>query len=258
MVACGLNERITNQQVFIITGPQGCGKTTWIENLMPTKMRDYLYSGKINPSSKDSTLLLAERLLVNMDELASLNHKNIEDFKELITKTKISERRVYGKYTNDYSRIASFAASSNHTDILTDSSGNRRFLVNETEVDIDCTVYENLDQFYAQAIHLYKSGFKYFFDTEDIVKIEKQNNNFRKFSPLENLLNDHIIKVEQSDKKIKPMVMSSTEIIEQLKDRVENCPLIHPNQLGKAMSSLKHKTTKVNGGIKKYVFCFRK
>ena len=256
MVACALSERITNQQVFIISGPQGCGKTTWIENLIPTKMRDYLYSGKINPSSKDSTLLLAERLLVNMDELASLNHKNVEDFKELITKTKISERRVYGKFTDDYSRIASFAASSNHTDILTDTSGNRRFLTNKTDVDIDYTVYENIDQFYAQALHLYKSGFKFFFDSEDIVEIEKQNTNFRKFSSLESLINEHIIRVEENDSNLEVITMASLEIIEQLKVRAKNCPLIYSNQMGKAMTSLKHKKVK-HEGVYKYEFCFR-
>lgn len=60
MVACVTNEKAINQTVIVFSGKQGVGKTTWIEKLIPKPLKDYMFSGTINPNNKDTLIHLAE------------------------------------------------------------------------------------------------------------------------------------------------------------------------------------------------------
>ena len=77
MVACVIDEKQVNQTVIVFSGKQGLGKTTWIEKLMPKPLKEYIFSGTINPSNKDTLIHLAECLLINLDELEHLNKTEI-------------------------------------------------------------------------------------------------------------------------------------------------------------------------------------
>lgn len=138
VVATALEPQKTNHQVLILNGPQGLGKSTFLEYLLPSKLEGYLFSGQIDPTSKDSLAHLAECLLLNIDELDSLTRKKEAALKELITKTEIRYRRPYGYFAQSYTRHASFMGSVNHDGILSDSTGNRRFLVHKvTSINLD-------------------------------------------------------------------------------------------------------------------------
>ena len=66
MVACVTNEKAINQTVIVFSGKQGVGKTTWIEKLIPKPLKDYMFSGTINPNNKDTLIHLAECMLINL------------------------------------------------------------------------------------------------------------------------------------------------------------------------------------------------
>ena len=72
-VATAVSEKITNHSVIVFAGKQGLGKTTWHLNLVPPALSEYKFSGTIKPSNKDSAIHLSECLLINLDELESLN-----------------------------------------------------------------------------------------------------------------------------------------------------------------------------------------
>ncbi len=59
-VASLLVQKIVNHTAIIFSGPQGIGKTTWMENLCPTELHSYLFSGTINPTNKDTLIHLTE------------------------------------------------------------------------------------------------------------------------------------------------------------------------------------------------------
>lgn len=187
MVASVLKESIINQTVIVFTGKQGIGKTTWIENLVPAELKAYLFSGTINPNNKDTLLYLSECMLINLDELENLNRSEIGNLKELITKTHIRLRRAYGHNNETLSRTASFAGSVNTAQFLNDTTGSRRFLTFELS-DINYKHQIASSKVYAQALSLFKSDFRFWFNQQEIQEINQNNEQFRLRSPEEELL----------------------------------------------------------------------
>jgi predicted P-loop ATPase len=187
MVACVLEEKITNQTVIVFSGKQGIGKTTWVESLVPKQLKGYLFSGTINPNNKDTLMQLVECILINLDELESLNKSEIGVLKEIITKTQIRMRKAYGHNNETMPRRASFIGSVNTAQFLNDTTGSRRFLCFEVE-NILYQHNIDIDLVFAQALHLFKNGFKYWFDQEEIKSISANNEQYQLRSPEEELL----------------------------------------------------------------------
>lgn len=187
MVACVTNEKAINQTVIVFSGKQGVGKTTWIEKLIPKPLKDYMFSGTINPNNKDTLIHLAECMLINLDELENLNRTEIGTLKELITKTHIRMRKAYGHNNESLPRRASFAGSVNTAQFLNDTTGSRRFLCFEVE-HIEYTHNIDINLAYAQAIQLYKEDFRYWFNQEEIKEINANNEQYQIRSPEEELL----------------------------------------------------------------------
>jgi len=96
MVGCVLDDKVINHTVIVFSGKQGLGKTTWVERLVPKQLKEYLFSGTINPNNKDTLVQLSECMLINLDELENLNRSEIGSLKEIITKTQIRMRKAYG------------------------------------------------------------------------------------------------------------------------------------------------------------------
>lgn len=249
MVACAIEDETTNQAILIFTGGQGIGKTTWMSKLIPGNLKEYFYSGTIQPNNKDNNLLLSERLIINLDELASFNKKQIELFKEMITKGVVSERRAYGHFTENYVRRASFVGSSNHNEILMDVTGNRRFLCFEAKA-FTRDFHINMDLVYSQVMHLLKENFKYYFDLEDISRLEENNKMFKQSCEEEEWIDDlfEIPTSEESD----IVYYNASEIIEHIKTRKKIYQKISPVEIGKIMTSKAFNRKKISG-VWKYI-----
>jgi len=187
MVGCVLDEKVINHTVIVFSGKQGLGKTTWVEKLVPRPLKEYLFSGTINPNNKDTLVQLSECMLINLDELENLNRSEIGSLKEIITKTQIRMRKAYGHNNETMPRRASFAGSVNTAQFLNDSTGSRRFLCFELEgIQYQHDVDINLA--FSQALFLFKSGFRHWFDQEEIKSITENNEQYQLHSPEEELL----------------------------------------------------------------------
>lgn len=232
-VACAINPELTNQQVLVLSGGQGVGKSTYLEGLLPPHLKGYLYSGTLDPSSKDSLSHLAECMFINLDELDSLTRKKEAELKEIITKSSIKYRRPYGYFAQNYIRRASFMASVNHESILSDSSGSRRFLVHKVE-HIDYQHSMDMDKVYAQAYALYKTGFKYWFDGKDINQINTQNATFELQTPEEEMLLSRYAPASTNDSLSRSL--TPTEILKELyNDKLPNHTHSSVIKLGQAL-----------------------
>jgi len=250
-IACALDESITNHTAIIFIGIQAVGKTTWIELLLPDELVPYCYSGRINPHNKDSILQLSECILIIMEEIGTFNARDVEAFKELITKSVIRERRAYGVFSENYIRRASFIGSSNNHSILVDVTGNRRFLVFETLKFTDTSDID-LDKVYAQGYHLYNSGIQHWFDQKDIEKINAHNEQFRQIGLEEELLVKYFKITVKTDKNA--LFMSATEVIMFLKEKEQHLLLkpLYPVEMGKVLRAKGFDETKKKG-LKKYI-----
>ena len=182
-----LIDKVVNHTVIVFSGQQGVGKTTWILNLVPSQLLEYSFSGTINPGNKDTLIQLSECMLINLDELESLNRSELGAMKEIITKASIRIRRPYGHSTETLPRRATFAGSVNNKEFLNDTTGSRRFLCFEvTGIDYQHSI--PLEGVYAQAKHLLHNGFKYWFDKAEIEAINQNNEQYRSMSVEEELL----------------------------------------------------------------------
>ena len=190
MVASWLSDEVVNQQVLVLVGKQGIFKTTWLEHPLPPELR--AYSCKMANSTqlnKDERLRIAEYGLIALDEIDAMGPRELNVMKSVITASDISERAAYGYTKERRIRLASFCASGNKTEFLTDITGNRRWLPFQAQ-SIANPFYITLpyEQIYAQAKYLIENDFQYWFDLDDIDEIEAHNDDFRAQENEEQLL----------------------------------------------------------------------
>ena len=244
MVGCVLDEKIINHTVIVFSGKQGLGKTTWVEKLVPKQLKEYLFSGTINPNNKDTLVQLAECMLINLDELENLNRSEIGSLKEIITKTQIRMRKAYGHNNETMPRRASFAGSVNTAQFLNDSTGSRRFLCFE----LDGIQYQhevNIDDVFSQALYLFKSGFRHWFDQEEIKNITENNEQYQLRSPEEELL---LTWFEPCEKEKANAFLNASQIATKLAERAKiNISDGTINKLGKALKKHNFLRLKKNG-----------
>ena len=232
MVACVLDEKQVNQTVIVFSGKQGLGKTTWMEKLMPTQLKEYIFSGTINPNNKDTLIHLAECMLINLDELENLNRSEIGSLKEIITKTHIRMRKAYGHNNENMPRRASFAGSVNTAQFLNDTTGSRRFLCFEVE-NIEYTHNIDINKVYAQAVNLYKENFRHWFNQEEIKEINTNNEQYQLRSPEEELL---LTWFNVADRETANNFLTTTQIAVVLSEKAKmNITDSTVHKLGKAL-----------------------
>ena len=191
MVASWMKDEVVNHQVLVLIGKQGIFKTTWLEHLIPPHLRAYACKlANSNDLNKDERLRIAEFGLISLDEIDSMNNRELNQLKSVITATDVNERAAYAYTKERRVRLASFCASGNRRDFLTDITGNRRWLPFEVE-SIQNPFYSILpyEQMYAQAWALAQDPmFSYWFDLDEIEVLEEHNQHFRDESNEEQLL----------------------------------------------------------------------
>ena len=182
MVASWMHDEVVNHTVLVLVGRQGIYKTTWLDRLIPPELRDYSsklpLSGQI---SKDDRLRLCENVMLNIDELDAICGREMNIVKSLITSTDVNERVAYGRLKERRVRLASFCASTNNREFLTDVTGNRRWLPFEVEsIQNPFNTLIPYGMLYAQAKAMVESGyFSYWFEPEEIEMLEKHNEEYR-------------------------------------------------------------------------------
>ena len=191
MVASWMRDDIVNHQVLVLIGRQGIYKTTWLERLIPSHLRDYCCKlANATQLSKDDRLRIAEFGLINLDELDAMTPRELNAMKSVITASDINERVAYGYTKERRMRLASFCGSSNRREFLTDITGNRRWMPFEVET-IQNPFYTTLpyDLMYAQAWALVNDPtYSYWLELDEIAVLEEHNETFRAQDSEEQLL----------------------------------------------------------------------
>ena len=182
VVANAMNNReCRNHTCLVLTGEQGKFKTTFLDLLCPPALHGYSYTGKIYPQEKDTLTYIGQNLIVNIDDqLKALNKRDENELKNLITCPMVKYRMPYDKYVEEHPHLASFVASVNGNDCLTDPTGSRRFLPFEVlSIDIEKVKRISMDNVYAEAKTLLKSGFRYWFDDDEIAELYRESEDFQ-------------------------------------------------------------------------------
>ncbi len=217
MVASWMKDEVVNHTVLVLVGRQGIFKTTWLDNLIPPELR--AYSSKLPLSgqiSKDDRLRLCENGMLNIDELDAMCGREMNIVKSLLTSTDVNERAAYGRLKERRARLASFCASTNKREFLTDITGNRRWLPFEVEsIQNPFHTIIPYERLYAQAKALVEEGiFSYWFDMEEMEVLEAHNEEFRALENEEELLKVYFA-VPASDS-MNAKFLTTAEISEKL------------------------------------------
>jgi energy-coupling factor transporter ATP-binding protein EcfA2 len=177
-----------NHTCLTLMGDQGVGKTTFLKALNFDSQ--YTYVGAINPEDKDSKSLYTSKTLIVLDELESTTKRDLSALKSNMTLDSITIRMPYGRRTQTMRRLASFCGCANNIDVLGDVSGTRRWLCIETgkRIDFMKVTPELMKNVYSQCKHLLNTGYKFWFDHEEIADLHKNNSQFMEISAEQELL----------------------------------------------------------------------
>ena len=191
-----------NECVPTLIGSQGCGKTTFVRRLLPPQLREY-YLDHLNLSNKfDKEMALTNNLLVNLDELDAIRPSQHAALKQILSKSKVNGRPIFGKAQEDRPRFASFVATTNNPHPLTDPTGSRRYIcltIPEGQmIDNDGPI--DYQQLYAQVLHeLREVKAPYWFNNLEVQRIQQLNQNYMEEKDIAEILNACIRKPEEGE-----------------------------------------------------------
>ena len=167
---------------LLVSTEQGRCKSTFCSILLPTELQRF-YIDKFDITSVSGCeQKLSLFGLINMDEFDRYGIRTMATLKNLMQLKKLTFRKSHRAYYSQLPRIASFIGTSNQKELLTDTTGSRRFLCVEVKGKIDCTL-PDYTQLYAQLKTELLNGERYWFTSKEERKIQEHNRMFYKFSP---------------------------------------------------------------------------
>jgi len=202
-------------------------------------LRNYIKEN-LDIHNKDGRLALCQNLFINLDELANFSKYDINKTKAFFTIDQIKERLPYDRKASNYSRRASFLASTNSSEFLTDETGNVRWLV----FDIDHIYHDeggkrgynqniDIDLVYSQAYALLQSGFNYKLTSKELAKSESNNRSYQVTSIEQELIQEKYIPGSKEDHN---EFLRTSDILKELEQETKS--KITVKSVGRAMRVL--------------------
>ena len=232
-----------NSVAPLLISKQGYNKSTFCRRLLPPELQ-WGYSDNLVLSEKRQVYqAMAQFMVINLDEFNQISPQVQQGFlKNLIQLPTLKYKPPYGSHVMEFPRLASFIATSNMKDILTDPSGNRRFIGVELTGPIDVSVRPNYQQLFAQALTALHNGEKSYFDAEQVKLIMKNNCQFEVAEPIDQYFQLYFELVEDERE---GEYLTAAEIFDYLKKQIGSSLKVNSLMgFGRKlanMSELKHK-----------------
>jgi predicted P-loop ATPase len=253
-IKCLFEDHYVNDMCLVLLGKQHTFKTTFINNLLPEKMRDEYYTSKyINMEKDDDWKLLYQYWLINFDEMAAVKSRNNSEnlVKMYMSNPKIDNRRLF-KETFDFKyRVASFMGSSNDTDFLKDLTGERRFAICEViSIDIDEADKINKDEVWAQAWSLYVMDYDHEFTNDEKEYLFKATTEVRQMDFDEELI---VTQYSFQNKDDDGIFVSSSDVVNYLTEQYpRHASKFNAIRIGKILSKYSKHKKLFTGNITKH------
>ena len=168
----------------LLIGRQGCGKTRFCKILLPRELRDY-YNDKLNFKNEfDLNIALTSFALINIDEFDKTSSGQQIVLKYLLSSSDVKFRPPYGKTIKQYRRYTSFIGTTNQQQPLVDPTGSRRFVCVGVTGNIDFSDNLNHRQLFAQALHLFNNGERFWLNDDEIATLIRENEPYQKLNDL--------------------------------------------------------------------------
>ncbi|MEB3886129.1 virulence-associated E family protein [Lyngbya sp. CCY1209] len=176
---------------FILQGPQGWKKSTWFRKLVGDPnfcddMGDY--------TNKDELLKFLTHVLTEWAELETqIGRKQVSQLKAFLATETFSVRPPYARRSSEFSVRGVIAGSTNESEFLTDSTGNRRFWVVPVLKPIPIPLLESeRDRIFGAAVELFLQGERWWLTPEEQKLSDLANQQFTELSVLEQYVADYL------------------------------------------------------------------
>lgn len=202
----------------LLISPQGYNKSTFCRNILPPELSWGYTDGLLIEEKKQVMQAMTQMLLINLDEFNQISANVQQGFlKNIIQMPAIKIKRPHGRTIEELPRTASFIATSNMTDILSDPSGNRRFIGIELSRPIDVSSPIDHRQLYAQALQLLHNGQQYWFDMRETQRIMQWNHRYEMQDPTEQYFHMYF---EPAKDEEEGQYLSAAEIYDTMKRHI--------------------------------------
>nr|DAM27034.1 MAG TPA: virulence associated protein E [Caudoviricetes sp.] len=194
-VARGIVGGVKYDYMPIFTGPQGIGKSTFLAILGKEWFSDSLTTFE----GKEAAELIQGTWINEIGELSAFTKQETQVIKQFLSKTDDIYRAAYGRRTDKYPRHCVFFGTSNDSEFLKDSTGNRRFWpvdvgVHSAKKSVWNDLPKEVDQIWAEAYTYWALGEELYLSKEVEALAFEQQENHRELSGKEGIILDFLEK----------------------------------------------------------------
>jgi putative DNA primase/helicase len=189
-VARGLSPGCKNDNMLVLEGPQGIGKSTAVRYLFGDR---FFTDNLPDFHSKDSFQQLQGAWCIEVAELSALSKAEVKDVKQFLSRLVDKFRAPYERVPLSIPRRTVFVGTVNPEDVgyLRDPTGNRRFWPIECAPDADLGVMPlrrilaDRDQIWAEAVEAYRAGEEWHLEDDDAAIARAEQDKRREQHPWE-------------------------------------------------------------------------
>lgn len=158
-VARAMNPGTKYDQMTILSGAQGLGKST----LLDTMSRGWFNDSIRTFEGKDASELLQGVWIVEIAELDAFRKTDVSRIKQFISQRADRFRAAYGRHVKEMPRCCVFFGTTNNDEYLADRTGNRRFWPVEVgrqpaKLSVFNDLPDTVDQLWAEATVRWRLG----------------------------------------------------------------------------------------------------
>lgn len=182
---------------LVLGGAQGIGKSS---------MASILSRGWYGELSSFDPKIAIEEItgswIVEINELGANNRHEVEQQKAFLSATSTRVRLAYRRNAADYKRQCVFIGTTNQSEYLKDSTGNRRWWPVDCQVEeIDLEgLKENVEQMWAEAYYLYAMDAPVTLSDEARIIAQEQQHDKLEADPMEGMIVEWLDKPARTDR----------------------------------------------------------
>lgn len=199
-VARVMNPGVKFDNMLILSGPQGIGKSTFFSMLG----RDWYSDSLSTFEGKDASELIQGYWIIEAGELTGFNKSEMNAVKQFLSKKTDIYRAPYGRRTGEFPRSCIIVGTTNDKEFLKDRTGNRRFWPvdlgkQQITKDVFKQLPEEVDQIWAEAFMRYRIGEKLYLDGAVAEEAMKQQEDHKESNPKEGIIKEFLDKKVPKD-----------------------------------------------------------
>jgi hypothetical protein len=177
---------------LVLQGAQGLGKSSFFRALLP---EDRWFCDSMASLDKDARLQLVRSWIFEWSELESVRRTEAGQVKAFLSAQDDDVRPPYAREHVRRSRSCIIVGTTNDEQFLSDTTGSRRYWVIPVQ-SIDKDEVERLrDHLWAEALHLYRQGEKWWLSKELEARQQKNNETYLTLGPWEGAISDWLSNV---------------------------------------------------------------